>query len=141
MEEKLVYNVYMEDFNKREIKKFNVFNHYSFYNGLLKCKKKYKNQFNEFSNAVKELLCYYFWAKSEYEIILTSWPPYVENKEIDRLVAEREEHNKKYNKDPIRSLVELTVAEKVDIYNQIMLNWDIFINYIWANLKLIKVKK
>ncbi len=137
----LIYNVYIEDFNNKDIIKYNIFDHYYFYNDLVKHKKKYGKEFNEFSNAVKKSLSYYFWSKSEYEIVLTSWPPYVESEEIDRLVKEREEHNKKYSSIFIRDTVKLTVGEKVDIYGQIMMNWDIFIKYIWENLKHIKVKK
>lgn len=45
---------------------------------------------------------YYFWSKCEWEIILSDFPP-----------------SKKFQE------------KKVDVYEQVMLNWDIFINYVW----------
>ena len=131
---KLKYFVYREDFNNKEIVKYNIFDNDSLYNEIIKYKKQFKNDFKKFSEAVRNLIMYRFWSKSEYEIILTSWPPYVENEEIDRLVKERDEHNSKYPYTFKRNSTRLTVAEKIDIYDQIMLNWDIFINYVWENI-------
>lgn len=45
---------------------------------------------------------YYFWSKCEWEIILSDFPP------SDRFKK-----------------------KKVDVYEQVMLNWDKFINYLW----------
>ena len=136
----IVYNVYLEDFNARKIITFNIFNHYRFYESLVKIKKKYSNDFNAFSEEVKNNLMYYFWSKSEYEIILTSWPPYVESEEIDRIV---EEKKKRIEKDGIfyRESVNLNVEEKVDIYDQVLMNWDVFIKYLWDNKDLIKKRR
>ena len=136
----LVYNVYIEDFNSKKIKVFNIFNSYRFYEDLLKINKKYKDNFEEFSQQVKSSIMYSFWSKCEYEIILTSWPAYVNSEEIDRLVSKREEKLKKYNHFYI-DYVNLTVGEKIDVYDQIMLNWDIFIKYLWENKNLIKKRK
>ena len=49
---------------------------------------------------------YYFWSKCEYEIIITCWPKWDKFKE-----------------------------EKIDVYSQLNLNWDKFVNYIWENKK------
>ena len=131
---KLKYFVYKQDFNNKEIVKYNIFDNDSLCNEIIKYRKQFKDNFQEFSEAVRKLLMYRFWSKSEYEIILTSWPPYVENEEIDRLITERNEHNRKYPNTFKRNSTRLTVAEKIDIYDQIMLNWDIFINYVWENI-------
>lgn len=132
---KLKYFVYKEDFNNKEIVKYNIFDNDSLCNEIIKYKKQFKDDFKKFSEAVRNILMYRFWSKSEHEIILTSWPPYVENEEIDRLVKERDEHNSKYPDTFKRNSTRLTVAEKVDVYDQIMLNWDIFINYVWENIR------
>lgn len=136
----LTYNVYIEDFTNKEIKVINIFDHSSFYNNLLKIKKEQKDNFEKFSEEVKKCLLYNFWSKSEYEIILTSWPPYVDDKAINKVVAERDEHIKKCN-NFYRNTIQLEVAEKIDIYDQVMLNWDIFIKYLWNNKNLIKKRK
>ena len=47
---------------------------------------------------------YYFWSKCEYEIIVTC------NPEWDRFKK-----------------------EKIDVYDQLQLNWNKFVDYIWEN--------
>lgn len=138
--EELVYNVYFEDFNERKIVIYNIFSHYRFYDSLLKIKKENADDFDAFAADVKASLLYYFWSKSEYEIILTSWPPYVEAEELDRLVSERDDFVKK-NGFFYRNHVNLSVEEKIDIYDQVLLNWDIFIKYLWDNKDLIKKRR
>lgn len=133
---KLIWNVFEEDWNSKQIVVYNVFDHNAFFKDLITYKRKYK-EFDEFAEKVRFSLQYYFWSKSEWEIILTSWPPYVENEEIDRLVKERETRLKEY-KHFYREDVRLTIGEKVDVYDQVMLNWDNFIQYVWNNRKLIK---
>ena len=108
----LTYNVYEEDFNRKEIVVRNIFTHQSFYDSLVKIKKECKDDFAAFSDRVQKSLMYYYWSKCEYEIILSGWPP----------------------KDDFKQ-------EKVDIYSQVMLNWDIFIQYLWGNKNLIKTRK
>ena len=36
---------------------------------------------------LKSELMYYFWSKSECEIILTSWPPYLTSAQVEELKA------------------------------------------------------
>lgn len=107
----LEWNVYKEDFNNKKIEIFNVFNHHYFMEDLVKIKRKCKEK-EEFAKAVKSSLMYYYWSKCEWEIILQSWP-------------QRENFN----------------AKKIDVYDQVMLNWDKFIDYLWENKKEIKLKK
>jgi hypothetical protein len=52
------------------------------------------------------LCLYYFWAKCEYEVIVSGWPP--------RDGSER----------------------KIDIYTQLKENWDIFKELVFKELKL-----
>ena len=106
----LEWYVYLEDINKRIIITYNVFNHYSFCEDLKKIIKKYKT-IEDFSKELKRICMYYFWSKCEYEIILTCWPKWDKFKE-----------------------------EKIDVYSQLNLNWDKFVNYIWDNKKEILKK-
>ena len=127
--EKLEWNVYKKDFNKSEIEVFNIFNHSRFYEDLCKCN---KENYEEFKKEVKSNLMYYFWSKSEYEIVITSFLPYIDKKEIEKLT-------KTNNK--IREAVNLDTGKKIDIFDQIMINQDKFIDYLWNNKKLLKKNK
>ena len=52
---------------------------------------------------------YYFWARCEYEVVISGWPP--AHGDVDR---------------------------KVDIYEQLMLNWYAFVDYVWEHVKRIE---
>lgn len=94
--------VYVEDVNARRIDKFNIFDHYSFNEDIKKIYKKYKNDYNVFCDEVRKSLRYYYWSKCEWEIILSGWPSSNNFKE-----------------------------EKIDVYDQVMMNKDIFMKYVW----------
>ena len=63
--------------------------------------------FEEFKKELNSILMYYFWSKCEWEVIITGWPP-----------SERVEER------------------KVDVYEQIKLNFEVFAKYIWENWAL-----
>ena len=99
----LEWNVIKYDINNKKLVKFNIFNHYGFYEDVKKLLKQYKNK-NEFAEELKKDLMYYFWCKAEYEILISGL----------------------FSKDP-------NETEKIDIYDQIALNYDHFVNYILDN--------
>ena len=99
------WNVFYHDSNKQELKTFNIFNHSTFNENVQKLLKKYKDK-NEFAENLKRELMYYFWCKSEYEVIISPWCGGRNTKDI-----------------------------KVDIYTQVMNNWDIFLDYVWSSKK------
>lgn len=101
-----VWNVFFYDFNKRRIVPYNIFDHASFREDCKKHAKKYAQDPEKFAEEVKHELHYYFWCKCEYEIILSGWPP----KEDDD-------------------------GRKVDICQQVLLNWDVFIAWLWEHRK------
>ena len=109
----MVWNVYVESFNQKEIVPYNIFTHYGFNEDVKKIYKKHKNDFETFSEEVKTSLMYHFWSKCEWEIILSDWPP--------------------SSTSPIE--------KKVDVYDQVMLNWDIFIQYVWTQAHARKSRK
>ena len=96
--------VFREDFN--EIMVFNVFKHYTFYNEIAKEIKKWKKTQDTatLEKEIKGWAMYCFWSKCEYEILLNSW----------------------VRKD--------TPALKIDIYDQLCMNWDSFFKYILDNI-------
>ena len=111
---KLVWNVYTEDWNSNQIEIHNIFDHGRFWEDCIKAKKKFKDDRDGFLEQIKKDLMYYYWSKCEWEIILSDWPP-----------------------------SETFKKEKIDVYDQVMMNWDIFAEYIWNNkdkLKKTKIK-
>ena len=137
---KLVWYVFNEE--NGDIVPINLFEYNWVFlkEGLLKAKKLYKDDFMKFANHVRNWLQHEYWSRSEYETIITSWPPYVDNNEIDRLNKERDESISNYGRF-YREHVNLSTGFKIDIYTQVMLNWDRFIEYVWNNKHLITAKK
>lgn len=131
---KLEWNVFVHNFNGKGIEKYNILGGFML-SELVRIKKKCKKDgvenFEVFSSEVKSTIMRHYWSRSEWEVIITSWPPHIDKNELDRLVKEKE--NVKYC-----AYVNLDVERKVDVYEQIMLNWDVFINYLWDNRKDIK---
>lgn len=80
-------------------------------------------------------MAYYYWSKAEHEVVITSWVPYITMSELDRLNTEREESKKKYARDPYSLYVNPRVGEKVDVYSQVMLNFEVFVDYVWSHKK------
>lgn len=108
------WNVYVGDFNANEIKVYNIFNHSSFTEDVKKICKKYKDDYATFCDKLKGSLMYYFWSKCEWEIILSDWPP-----------------SDRFN------------SSKVSVYDQIMLNKEAFMKYVWdtAHTRKTRAKK
>ena len=160
---KLIWNVYEEDFNRKDIKLVNILDYSFIKRFLLDQKKLYKKAlkqfeafgtytyeywkgdvvFNEktlkkcsfeakfkqdvFAVQFRNLLMSYFWSRCEYEIVLTSWPPYITSEQVKEIKESTEEV--KY-----RKTINLELAKKIDVFAQIVNNWEPFINYIWDNL-------
>lgn len=99
------WNVYYHDVNRRQITTFNIFQHYSFKEDVQEHLRKYRKYTDksEFAEALKNSLLYFFWSKAEYEVLVSPWVGGDINDGI-----------------------------KVDIYSQVMLNWDKFVDYVWS---------
>lgn len=117
----LTWYVYRYDINKNKIYKYDIFDHYKFQCDVLTTLKTSKDK-EEFSNELNRDVMYYFWAKSEHEIVITSFPPYISRKETDRIKNENFNH---------KTYISLDCGTKIDIYEQLKMNWDVFVNYIW----------
>ena len=131
---KLEWNVYTHDFNGKEIKIFNIFNHGRFLEDVKKDLKKYNTK-EEFAERLRGHLFYYYGSKCEWEVVITSWVPHITMSELDRMNAEREETLKKYNREPYRLYVNPDVGKKIDVYEQVRLNWHLFVDYVWSHKK------
>lgn len=99
----LEWNVYRHDFNNDEIKKFNIFDHWRFNEDVARALKRDLNR-NDFSRHLRSHLFYFFCTKCEYEILISPW---IGNKE--------------------------NVATKVDVFDQVMMNFDVFVDYVWRS--------
>ena len=55
-----------------------------------------------FADQLRHILMYYFWSKCEWETVLKPW------------------------------VGDMNIGRKIDVYNQVMLNWDKFVDYCWS---------
>ena len=100
----LKWFVFIEDINSKRIKVYNIFEHKDFVEDCADAWEDYINEHRDFSKFKKDIesnLMYYFWSKCEWEIVLSDFPP-------------SDSFQKK----------------KIDVYQQIKINWDIFIDYL-----------
>lgn len=65
--------VYYQSFNGKEITTFNIFDHPGVLQDCKKAYRKFKNDRDKFFEEVQSTLMYHYWAKCEYEIILSPW--------------------------------------------------------------------
>ena len=131
---KLEWNVFVEDWNRKEIKTFNIFQHGRFYEDVKKALKKIDNK-EEFAEELRKSLAWCYWSKCEWETVITSFPARITKEELDRLNEEFKSDTEKYGHEPYSLWISPTVGKKVDIYEQVRLNWDIFVDYIWSHKK------
>lgn len=122
----LTWYVYRHNINKDQIYKYNIFDHGRFSEEVYELISKRDMTYEEFSEKLRCSLMYYFWCKAEHEIVITSFPPYIDKKEFDRISSEESR---------ILSNVRLRCGEKIDIYAQVRMNWDVFVDYVWNSKK------
>ena len=103
------WNVIVCDFNTKTFKNYNILGHTLFVESIEKrAKELYGDNlpdYTAFKEYVRLELQYYFWSKCEYEIVLSAWPP---NENIKN--------------------------EKIDVYDQVMLNFEQFYKYLYYSL-------
>lgn len=127
----LQWNVYVHDFNSNQIKIFNIFNHGRFLKDVKDSLKSSKDK-NEFMNKLRSSLFYYYCGKAEWEILVTSLIPHIKTEELDRLIEKREHSREKYRRDPYSLSINLDLEKKLDVCSQVMMNWDLFVEYVWS---------
>lgn len=103
MQTKYVWNVIHFNINARKMEAYNILAHTSFRKDIadmMLCRRK------TFDERLKRTAQYYFWARCEWEVIISEWPP---------------------------APPERNVEEKVDVFSQLNLNWDRFADYVWKH--------
>lgn len=96
--------VYYDNINRKEITKFNIFDHGGFRRDFVNAAKKFRDK-DDFTEEVRCALMYYFWSRSEYEVLVYPWP--------------------------CMSLDARHI--KIDFYEQIRMNWQAFADYVWEH--------
>ena len=130
----MIWNVYRENANAKKIEVYNIFDHASFKRDIQEAYATSKTK-DEFVERLRRSLMYYFWSKCEWEVIITDWPTHVSVEEVERMSAEIARYEADYGHRPYSIGVNLKVAEKIDIYDQVRLNWEAFVNYVWFALE------
>lgn len=125
----MTWNVYRYDSNAKTIRIFNIFNHSSFSDSVAKLKKK-KISKEEFSKRLRREAMYYFWSKYEHEVVVTTFPPYIDQDELERIVDERYISIRETGNYPRHMNINPEIGIKIDIYTQLFLNWDAFADYV-----------
>lgn len=98
------WNVYYHDSNAKKIIQWNIFKHGSFRKEVYDLLKSDLNKEN-FIEQLRKSLMYYFWSKSEYQVLILP------------LVGQADDI-------------------KIDIYDQVIMNWDKFSEYVWSNKEI-----
>ena len=107
----LEWYVYIEDINLRIITTYNIFDHCGFMNDLRKiAKQPFAENRIQFAAHVTNALRYYFWGKTEWEIVLSSWPPDKKDK-----------------------------PKKISVFDQVMLNLEQFNKYLFDHKSLLTI--
>lgn len=129
----LSWKVYWEEPNKRIIKEYDIFKN-GYWENIAKNLKETFPKRKEWENHLRTQLMAQYWSRSEYEIILTSWPPYINIEDIDRINQEIINREKTWGTKPYKINITPTVERKIDIFEQLELNWEVFTDYIWNNI-------
>lgn len=93
--------VHYYNVNHKVIEKYNIFDHGGFRQDIENI---FKHEYSrdDFNKELETSLLFYFWSKAEWEILLSSW---VGGSPDDKI--------------------------KIDAYDQIMINFDQFSDYVW----------
>ena len=112
--EEIAWYVFGEDFNTRTIIKYNIFDHWSFRKSLCELREALKKDPTlDTAKQLKSELMYYFWSKVEHEILIGPL--------IWSTISDFEKQ-----------------AKKIDVYEQVMLNFDVFHKYVLSILPYLK---
>lgn len=100
------WNVWVYNSNRKKIEPFNIFNHAGFRNDITTMAAK-ETDYYKFAESVKVSLMYFFWCRAEWEICLEPWVGRDSDKQNMR----------------------------IDVYDQVLLNWESFIDYTWDHIE------
>lgn len=123
------YYVYKYNINRQEMETINIFSHIGFNRAVLGLLQEDLDK-AQFTDRIQKELAYYFKSKSEYEIVITSSPCYFSIEEVKKSISKYEESESRYS--PKVLCLESLVISRIDIYDQIVNNIHIFVDYVWS---------
>ncbi len=137
----LVYNF---NINAQKIETYNIFEHWSFNEYVKRAAKKYKDKY-EFAKQLKSELRYYFWSKSEYELVVEITEdnriflnPWCGCSEQEKVRIDVTDDIFFYWRDFAEKHIERQIygnKAKIDVFDQVEYEWDKFVDYVWENRK------
>lgn len=127
---RMIWNVYAKRSSSPKVEVYDIFQHHDFREDVDKLIKQ-KLSRAEFEEMLKRKLSYYFWGKVEWEITAAPYPTYVTYKEFDRVNDEVKAFILQNDRFPPRRQLDVEGAIRLDVYEQVTLNWDSFVDYIW----------
>lgn len=117
--------------NSDKVGLWNVFNCITFNDTITKLLEDKSLSFKEFSKKVKDAAMYSFWAKYEYEVVVVPFPSTISIDEYENIQKEFKIFKNKYGHSPNRLYTKPQGYKKIDVFEQLSANWDIFVRYIW----------
>ena len=141
--------VYNFNINKQKIETYDIFKHWNFCEYAKKAMKKFKTK-EEFAEQLKRELMYYFWSRSEYELVIEVTEnnnvflnPWVGCREPEKVRIDVTNNTDfdwvNFAKKHIKKQIYGNKA-KIDIFDQVNYVWDEFVEYCWNNRKNINKK-
>lgn len=142
-----VFNVLEFDVNSRKTKPYDVLPYFrnswaSKYNKEEKDEIKKTRSKELFKEYIRTEAHYQFWARCEYEILVASWP--FGSYRLTQDMKDFLKNNPDLDLDNISKNIEFENIitrdmEKIDIYDQIMMNIDIIVDILYKEFNLDKV--
>jgi len=124
------WNVILQNPPSNNLGVFNVFDYNSFQIEVktLFSKKLPKEKFLDELDLIAH---YHFCRKVEWETIFTTWPPYIDKEELERIITTY--HTERKPGTPIPDRIDITPDKmrKIDVYDQLRANWTRFSEYVW----------
>lgn len=137
------WDVYYYDINRNKISTFNIFDHWSFREYIKKAMKKLKIK-EEFAEQLERELQFFYWSKAEWELVvhiedsriyLIPWCGCRNPEGVKIDVTDNDTFNWKDFAELHTKRQRYGNEAKIDIYDQVMFEWDKFVDYVWDNKK------
>lgn len=118
---------------EKGIGQFNIFHCVTFKEGVDALLKEKDITYKEFDERLNTIAAYSFWGKYEYEIVATPFPTTISLEEFDNIKEEYNKTKSRYARESKFLYVTPEGYSKIDIYEQLQLNWGVFVKYVWEH--------
>ena len=100
----MTWNVRLYDPNVEDVRAYNVFNNAPFAEAVRELFATPEQPYDKLTERVRQLAQWQFWARCEYECVVSAWPP--DSRDV-------------------------VVGRKIDVYQQLCWNWERFAEYVY----------